>query len=79
MVDVLQEKGLKWDVLEEIVLENKFKHAQTKDNLVNSGVWEWWIQSEEFSDKENKREKRKVNSFLPTTGVFTSLFIWVSS
>ena len=30
----LQKKGSKRDVLEEIVLENKFKHAQTKDNLV---------------------------------------------
>ena len=27
-------KGSKWDVLEEIVLENKFKQSQTKDNLV---------------------------------------------
>ena len=30
----LQKKGPKRDVLEEIVLENKFKHAQTKDKLV---------------------------------------------
>ena len=30
----LQKKGLKRDVLEEIVFENKVKHAQTNDNLV---------------------------------------------
>ena len=34
VADVFTKKGSKRDVLEEIVLENKFKHAQTKDNLV---------------------------------------------
>ena len=29
-----KKKGLKRDVLEEIVFENKVKHAQTNDNLV---------------------------------------------
>ena len=34
VADVFTKTGSKRDVLDEIILENKFKHAQSQDNLV---------------------------------------------
>ena len=52
VADVFTKQGSKRDALDEIVLENKFKHAQTEDNIVTYDGSEICIKN--LVTKENK-------------------------
>ena len=57
MADVLIKRGSRREALKEIVMENRFRHAQTRDNWVYYENGEFKIRN--LVTKKQKQEKGK--------------------
>ena len=56
-MDIFTEKGSRREVLDEIMRENRFKHGQTKDNLVLHENGEFKVKN--LVTKREKQEQAK--------------------